>query len=114
MREHTGPGDVLVDRYRLTDLLTESEGGKFWRAFDSVLQRDVAVHIIGCEDDRAPLLREAAPPPSTPPAPRVLLGGPPYEGPGPRLPGYEGGGGAPPPPQDPPRGPPPPPWKAPH
>src|SRR5215212_3449579 len=60
MQEHTGPGDVLVDRYRLTDLLTESKGGKFWRAFDSVLQRDVAVHIIPCDDMRAPLLREAA------------------------------------------------------
>jgi hypothetical protein len=58
--EHTRPGDVLADRYRLTDLLTESRGGRFWRAFDSVLQRDVAVHIIGCDDDRAPLLREAA------------------------------------------------------
>jgi hypothetical protein len=58
--EHTRPGEVLADRYRLTDLLTESKGGRFWRAFDSVLQRDVAVHIIGCDDDRAPLLREAA------------------------------------------------------
>jgi len=60
VQEHTRPGDVLADRYRLTDLLTESKGGRFWRAFDSVLQRDVAVHIIACEDDRAPLLREAA------------------------------------------------------
>jgi hypothetical protein len=58
--EDTRPGDVLADRYRLTDLLTESKGGRFWRAFDSVLQRDVAVHIISCDDDRAPLLREAA------------------------------------------------------
>ncbi len=60
MPEHTRPGDVLADRYRLTDLLTESGGGRFWRAFDSVLQRDVAVHIIACADERAPLLREAA------------------------------------------------------
>ncbi len=60
MPEHTRPGDVLADRYRLTDLLTESEGGRFWRAFDSVLQRDVAVHIILVTDERAPLLREAA------------------------------------------------------
>ncbi len=60
MQGHTRPGDVLADRYRLTDLLTESEGGRFWRAFDSVLQRDVAVHIIACDDERAPLLREAA------------------------------------------------------
>jgi hypothetical protein len=58
--EHTRPGDALADRYRLTDLLTESKGGRFWRAFDSVLQRDVAVHIIPCADERAPLLREAA------------------------------------------------------
>ncbi len=60
MPEDTRPGDVLADRYRLTDLLTESKGGRFWRAFDSVLQRDVAVHIISCDDERAPLLREAA------------------------------------------------------
>jgi len=58
--EHNRPGDVLADRYRLTDLLTESGGGRFWRAFDKVLQRDVAVHIIPSDDDRAPLLREAA------------------------------------------------------
>jgi serine/threonine protein kinase len=58
--EHTRPGDLLADRYRLTDLLTESQGGRFWRAFDSVLQRDVAVHIIAITDERAPLLREAA------------------------------------------------------
>src|SRR3954453_1777651 len=58
--EHTRPGDVLAERYRLTDLLTESQGGRFWRAFDSVLQRDVAVHIIPLSDERAPLLREAA------------------------------------------------------
>jgi len=60
VHEHTRPGDVLADRYRLTDLLTESKGGRFWRAFDSVLQRDVAVHIIACDDERAPLLRDAA------------------------------------------------------
>jgi hypothetical protein len=58
--QHTRPGDVLADRYRLTDLLTESRGGRFWRAFDSVLQRDVAVHIIDCDDERASLLRDAA------------------------------------------------------
>jgi hypothetical protein len=58
--EHTRPGDVLADRYRLTDLLTESQGGRFWRAFDSVLQRDVAVHILAVDDERAPLLRDAA------------------------------------------------------
>ncbi|WP_151083894.1 protein kinase family protein [Nocardioides cynanchi] len=60
MPEHTRPGDVLADRYRLTDLLSESQGGRFWRAFDGVLHRDVAVHIISLSDERAPLLREAA------------------------------------------------------
>ena len=54
MPEHNRPGDVLADRYRLTDLLNESAGGRFWRAFDKVLKRDVAVHIIPCDDDRAP------------------------------------------------------------
>jgi serine/threonine protein kinase len=58
--ENNRPGDVLADRYRLTDLLTESRGGRFWRAFDNVLHRDVAVHIIACDDERASLLRGAA------------------------------------------------------
>jgi hypothetical protein len=70
--EHNRPGDVLAERYRLTDLLTESKGGRFWRAFDSVLQRDVAVHIIACDDARAPLLRAAARTSATVPDRRML------------------------------------------
>lgn len=54
------PGDVLADRYQLVDLLDESAGGLFWRAYDSSLDRSVAVHIIRADDDRAELLREAA------------------------------------------------------
>src|SRR5215218_10849167 len=54
------PGDVLADRYQLVDLLDESAGGLFWRAYDSSLDRSVAVHIIRAFDDRAELLREAA------------------------------------------------------
>jgi hypothetical protein len=54
------PGDVLADRYELVDLLDESAGGLFWRAYDSSLDRSVAVHIIRADDDRAALLREAA------------------------------------------------------
>jgi hypothetical protein len=54
------PGDVLADRYQLVDLLDESAGGLFWRAYDSSLDRSVAVHIIRADDDRADLLREAA------------------------------------------------------
>ena len=32
-----GPGTVLAGRYRLEDLLAESEGARFWRATDTVL-----------------------------------------------------------------------------
>ncbi|WP_457205570.1 protein kinase domain-containing protein [Nocardioides sp. P5_C9_2] len=53
-------GEVLASRYRLDDLLTESEGGRFWRAHDSVLHRHVAVHLISRHDARAPGLLEAA------------------------------------------------------
>jgi len=54
------PGDVLAGRYQLVDLLDESAGGLFWRAYDSSLDRSVAVHIIRSDDERAGLLREAA------------------------------------------------------
>ncbi|MFN8196573.1 MAG: hypothetical protein U0R80_20070 [Nocardioidaceae bacterium] len=54
------PGDLLADRYRLDDLLSESRGARFWHAFDQVLARPVAVHVIDATDDRAPGLLEAA------------------------------------------------------
>lgn len=54
------PGDVLADRYRLVDLLTESGGGRFWRAHDRVLERHVALHVIAADDDRADALIDAA------------------------------------------------------
>jgi hypothetical protein len=54
------PGDVLAGRYRLVDLLDEARGGRFFRAYDSVLTRHVAVHVIRRDDERADLLREAA------------------------------------------------------
>lgn len=53
-------GELLASRYRLDDLLAETEGGRFWRAHDSVLHRHVAVHLIPREDPRAPGLLEAA------------------------------------------------------
>jgi len=56
----TRPGEVLAGRYRLIDLLTESGGGRFWRAHDHVLERFVALHVIPEEDPRAPLLLAAA------------------------------------------------------
>jgi len=54
------PGDVLAGRYRLVVLLHERSGGRFWRAWDEVLARHVAIHLIPVEDDRADLLKEAA------------------------------------------------------
>src|SRR3954464_5769319 len=55
-----GPGTVLADRYRLDDLLAESEGARFWRATDTILARSVAVHAVPSDDERAPALLEAA------------------------------------------------------
>lgn len=60
MPQTARPGDVLADRYRLVDLLSESRGGRFWRAHDRVLQRHVALHVIDDADERAPGLIEAA------------------------------------------------------
>lgn len=54
------PGDVLTGRYRLIDLLSDARGGRFWRAWDGVLARPVAVHLIHREDPRAEVLIAAA------------------------------------------------------
>ena len=56
----TRAGDVLAGRYRLVDLLSESGGGRFWRAHDRVLERHVALHVIAADDPRADLLLDAA------------------------------------------------------
>ncbi|WP_248579640.1 protein kinase family protein [Nocardioides sp. InS609-2] len=53
-------GDVLAQRYRLDDLLSESGDARFWHAFDTVLTRSVAIHIIASTDERAPRLLDAA------------------------------------------------------
>lgn len=60
MPHATRAGDVLADRYRLVDLLSESGGGRFWRAHDRVLERHVALHVIAADDPRADLLLDAA------------------------------------------------------
>ena len=60
MPHATRPGDVLADRYRLVDLLSESGDGRFWRAHDRVLERHVAIHVIRADDPRAPGLMAAA------------------------------------------------------
>ncbi|WP_432477932.1 hypothetical protein [Nocardioides sp. GXQ0305] len=60
MTQAARPGDVLADRYKLVDLLSESGNGRFWRAHDDVLDRHVALHCIAEDDERAAGLTEAA------------------------------------------------------
>ncbi|MGL5825489.1 MAG: protein kinase family protein, partial [Nocardioides sp.] len=60
MEPSRGPGDLLANRYRLGDLLHESHGGRYLRARDLVLSRDVAVHVIAVGDPRADALLAAA------------------------------------------------------
>jgi serine/threonine kinase PknH len=60
MEQSRGPGHLLADRYRLGDLLHETHGGRFLRAHDLVLSRDVAVHLIAASDPRADDLLAAA------------------------------------------------------
>jgi serine/threonine kinase PknH len=66
------PGDVLADRYRLVDLLSESGNGRFWRAHDRVLDRHVALHCIAEDDPRAERLTDAARLSATVLEPRIL------------------------------------------
>ena len=66
------PGDVLAGRYRLVDLLSESGGGRFWRAHDRVLERHVALHVISADDPRADGLLAAARRSATVLDPRLL------------------------------------------
>ncbi|MFL6106107.1 MAG: hypothetical protein ACJ72L_04025, partial [Marmoricola sp.] len=54
------PGTLLSGRYRLEVLLAEHGGARFWRATDTVLARNVAVHVVPSEDPRAPAVLEAA------------------------------------------------------
>ncbi|GAB3853212.1 hypothetical protein GCM10028801_05470 [Nocardioides maradonensis] len=68
----TRPGDLLAGRYRLIDLLSESGGGRFWRAHDRVLERYVALHVIAEDDTRAAGLIAAAQASATFLDPRVL------------------------------------------
>ncbi len=60
MPQSARPGDVLADRYRLVDLLTESGAGRFWRAHDRVLERHVAIHCLAATDPAADRMTEAA------------------------------------------------------
>jgi putative peptidoglycan lipid II flippase len=53
-------GTVLASRYRLEELLAESQPTVTWRAFDQVLSRSVLVHLLSPDDpDEADLLAVA-------------------------------------------------------
>ncbi|HET9873232.1 MAG TPA: murein biosynthesis integral membrane protein MurJ [Propionibacteriaceae bacterium] len=53
-------GIVLAQRYRLEELLSQTEPTLTWRAFDQVLSRSVLIHLLPSDDPRAPGLLEAA------------------------------------------------------
>jgi putative peptidoglycan lipid II flippase len=51
---------VLASRYRLEELIAESEPSVTWRAFDQVLSRSVLVHLLAPADPREEELLTAA------------------------------------------------------
>jgi putative peptidoglycan lipid II flippase len=53
-------GTVLASRYRLEELIAESEPSVTWRAFDQVLSRSVLVHLLAPGDPRESELLTAA------------------------------------------------------
>ncbi|MGH3369210.1 MAG: protein kinase family protein, partial [Nocardioidaceae bacterium] len=55
-----GRGTVLAGRFRLEDLVQDTDGAKFWRAIDQTLARNVAVNVIATSDPRAEALLVAA------------------------------------------------------
>lgn len=57
---HVRAGDLFAGRYRLTVLLSENRGGRFWRARDEVLGRSVSLTMIDRSDPRAERLMDAA------------------------------------------------------
>jgi serine/threonine protein kinase len=55
-----GRGTVLAGRFRLEDLVQDTDGARFWRAIDQTLARSVAVNVIDTADPRADALLVAA------------------------------------------------------
>ncbi|MDN5852201.1 MAG: protein kinase family protein, partial [Actinomycetia bacterium] len=53
-------GDVLSGRYRLEDLISESNNVFVWRAADQALSRSVCVQAMASGDSRVPAFLEAA------------------------------------------------------
>lgn len=55
-----GRGTVLAGRFRLEDLVQDTDGAKLWRAIDQTLARSVAVNVIDIADPRSDALLVAA------------------------------------------------------
>ncbi len=55
-----GHGTVLAGRFRLEDLVQETDGASFWRAIDQTLARNVAVNVLETSDPRSDALLVAA------------------------------------------------------
>lgn len=55
-----GRGTVLAGRFRLEDLVQDTDGARFWRAIDQTLARSVAVNVIDTDDPRSDALLSAA------------------------------------------------------
>ncbi len=60
VEQPVGPGTVLAGRFRLEDLLEDTDGARLWRATDQTLARNVTVHVISRQDRRADALLAAA------------------------------------------------------
>ncbi len=60
VEQPVGPGTVLAGRFRLEDLLEDTDGARLWRATDQTLMRNVMVHVISRADRRADALLAAA------------------------------------------------------
>lgn len=55
-----GRGTVLAGRFRLEDLVQDTDGARFWRAIDQTLARSVAVNVIDTSDPRSEAVLVAA------------------------------------------------------
>ncbi|HSE10046.1 MAG TPA: protein kinase [Nocardioidaceae bacterium] len=55
-----GRGTVLAGRFRLEDLVQDTDGARFWRAIDQTLARSVAVNVLDTDDPRSDALLVAA------------------------------------------------------
>ncbi len=72
MDDTVAVGTVLARRYRLDQRMAVYDGAEAWKARDTVLGRDVHVHLIPVDDPRSQRLAEAARAAAAVPDPRFL------------------------------------------